>query len=100
MLVREFFIDENIEDLDEKQVWARSGKKVVRKYRCGMGRRKGRVVSSMAQCFAAPDIKKRFTLKKTKARLGKRIARKAKRTKRINPASRRVQMMNRSSRRR
>jgi hypothetical protein len=45
----------------------------------------------MAQCFAAPDIKKRQTLKKTKARLGARLIRKAKKTKRINPASKRVQ---------
>ena len=92
MLLREFFIDENIE---EGQTWARSGKKVVRKYRCSGGPRKNRIVAKMAQCFAAPDIKKRFQLKKTKARLGKRLARKAKRTKRINPASRRVQALNR-----
>ena len=92
MLLREFFIDENLE---EGQTWARSGKKVVRKYRCSGGPRKNRIVSKMAQCFAAPDIKKRFNLKKTKARLGKRLAKKAKRTKRINPASRRVQALNR-----
>ena len=90
MLLREFFDTQ----LDESQVSARSGKKVVRKYRCSGGSRKGRVVSKMSQCFAAPDIKKRAQLKKTKARLGKRIARKAKRTKRINPASRRVQSLN------
>ena len=90
MLLREFFDTQ----LDESQVWARSGKKVVRKYRCSGGSRKGRVVSKMSQCFAAPDVKKRQLLKKTKARLGKRIARKAKRTKRINPASRRVQSLN------
>ena len=45
MLLREFFIDQ----IDEKQVWARTGKKVVRKYRCSSGRRKGRVVSKIAQ---------------------------------------------------
>ena len=91
MLLREFFCEEII----ESQVWARSGKRVVRKYRCSSGSRKGRVVSKMSQCFAAPDVKKRIQLKKTKARLGKRIARKAKRTKRVNPASRRVQALNR-----
>ena len=90
MLLREFFIDQ----IDEKQVWARSGKKVVRKYRCGGGQRKGRVVSSIAQCFAPPDIKKRIQLKKTKLRLGKKMARKARKTKRVNPASRRVQALN------
>jgi len=67
MLLREFFIDENIE---EGQTWARSGKKVVR------------------------------NLKRTKARLGARMARKARKTKRINPASRRVQAMNKATRRR
>ena len=90
MLLREL-----TSSLDEKRVWAKSGKKVVRKYRCSGGRRHGRVVSKIQQCFAAPDMKKRFTLKKTKARLGKRMARKARRTKRINPASRRVQALNR-----
>jgi hypothetical protein len=49
----------------------------------------------MAQCFAAPDIKKRMIFKKTKARLGGRMIRKAKKTKRINPASKRVQALNR-----
>lgn len=96
MLLREFFISE--ESLDEKQVWARSGKKVVRKYRCAAGPRKNRIVSKVGQCFAAPDIKKRFQLKKVKARMGKRIARKARRTKRMNPASIRVQRLNRASR--
>jgi hypothetical protein len=83
------------ESLEEKQIWARSGQKVVRKYRCTAGIRKGRIVSQMAQCFAAPDLKKRFSLKRTKARLGGRMVRKAKRTKRVNPASRRVQALNR-----
>ena len=82
------------EVISEKQVWARSGKKVVRKFRCASGARKGRVVSQPGQCFAAIDIKKRAKLKQTKARLGARMARRARRTKRINPASRRVQALN------
>ena len=90
MLLREFFIDQ----LDEKQVWARTGKKVVRKYRCTGGRRHGRVVSNIAQCYAAPDIKKRTRLKITKARLGNRLAKKTKRTKRVNPASRLARSLN------
>ena len=86
------------ETIVEKQVWARSGKKVVRKYRCTSGQRKGRVVSKISQCFAAPDFKKRAKLKQTKLRLGGRMARKAKRTKKVNPASRRVRALNRRSR--
>jgi len=94
MLIREFFNDQ----IDEKQVWARSGKSVVRKYRCQGGFRNGRVVATAAQCFAAPDVKKRVALKRLKARMGKRMAKKARRTKRINPASRRVQSLNKAAR--
>ena len=98
MLLREFFIDPEEENLEEGQTWARSGKKIVRKFRCSGGPRKGRVVAKMAQCFAAPDIKKRQTLKKTKARLGSRMIRKSKKTKRINPASKRIQSLNKRRR--
>lgn len=91
MLVREIY-----ESLTEKQIWARSGKKVVRKYRCTVGRRKGRIVKKMSQCFAAPNMKARLTLKRTRARIGARMMRKARRTKRTNPASRRVQALNKA----
>lgn len=91
-------ITEITSDLKEKQVWGRTGKKLVRKYRCTGGRRKGRVVSNMAQCFASPNMKARMTLKRTRARLGARIARKARRTKRINPASIQLQRLNKRRR--
>jgi hypothetical protein len=84
--------------ISEKQVWAKSGKKVVRKYRCSSGIRAGRVVSKIAQCFAAPDIKKRTKMKITRARLGKKMARKAKFTKKRNPVSKRVAALNKSRR--
>ncbi len=80
--------------LDEKMAWAKRGNKVVRKFRCTMGPRAGRIVSNVGQCFAAPDVKKRARLKLTKARLGAKMVRKAKKTKRINPASKRVKAMN------
>lgn len=93
MLIEE--ITTGIEPICETKIaWAKRGNKVVRKYRCSSGPRKGRVVSSPAQCFAAPDIKKRNKLKMTKARLGARMARKSKKTKRINPASKRVARLN------
>ena len=94
MFLREFFIDQK-EELDEGMTWARSGKKVVRKYRCASGPRKNRIVAKMSQCYAAPDVKKRMQFKKVKARLGARMVRKARKTKRINPASKRVQALNR-----
>jgi hypothetical protein len=89
MLLREL-----TQPLDEKQVWARRGKKVVRKYRCVGGRRDGKVVAKVGQCYAAPDPKKRTRMHIMKARLGNRLFKKSKRTKRINPASRRVQALN------
>lgn len=95
MLLREL-----TQTTNEKQVWARSGQKVVRKYRCLSGRRQGRVVAKMSQCYAPLDIKKKAKLRQTKARLGSRIIRKSKRTKRLNPASKRVRSLNKASRRR
>jgi len=92
MLVRELFTETQV---DEKQVWARKGKSVTRKYRCSSGRRKGRVVSKMQQCFAPLNLKASVRLKQTKKKQGARMARKAKRTKRINPASKRLKQLNR-----
>ena len=87
-----------LSELTEGMAWAKRGNKVVRKFRCTSGRRKSRIVSSPAQCFAAPDLKKRVKLKMTKLRLGARMIRKAKKTKRVNPASKRVAALNKRSR--
>ena len=81
-------------DLTEKQIWGRKGSKIVRKYRCVSGKRKGRIVSQMSACFAAPNMKKKISMKKTRARLGGKMMRKAKRTKRTNPASRTLARLN------
>ena len=93
MQLKEFF-NPNPLIAETKMVWARRGQKVIRKYRCTFGRRKGRVVANMGQCSAPLDIKKRFTLKRTIARMGSRIQRKIQRTKRVNPASKRVARLN------
>ena len=82
MLLREFFTS-----LEEKQIWARKGRNLVRKYRCTGGQRHGRIVASPSACFAPMDTKKRAVMKRTRARLSGKMARKAKRTKRTNPAS-------------
>lgn len=80
--------------IEARMVWKRSGKKIVRAVRCTSGRRAGRVVSKASQCSAPIDVKKRMTLKRTKSKMGKRLAKKAQRTKRINPASRRLKTLN------
>lgn len=88
MLLRELI------QVDEGMAFAKRGNKVVRKFRCTTGPRAGRVVSQIGQCFAAPDIGKRIKLKMTKARLGAKMARKAKRTKRVNTTSIAVKKLN------
>jgi|TARA_B100001094_G_C17844119_1_gene629406 hypothetical protein len=80
--------------VENRMVWRKMGNKVVRAVRCTSGRRKGRVVSKPGQCSAPINMKKRMTIKKTRAKMGARITRKAQRTKRMNPASRRVRSLN------
>ena len=86
--------------MEARMVWRKQGNKIVRAVRCTGGPRKGRVVKSGSDCSKPINIKKRMTLKKTKARMGKRMARKARRTKRINPASMRLRSMNKPMRKR
>ena len=85
-------IDEIV--IDEKIAWKKRGNKVVKQFRCTSGNRKGRIVASPAQCFKPIDIKRRLTLRKTKAKMGSRAARKSNRTKKFNPVSRRAKSMN------
>ena len=80
--------------ISEKQVLAKRGQKVVRKFRCTSGPRKNRTVTDIGQCFAPPDIARRNRLKLTKARLGAKMTRKAKRTKRTSGASIAVRRLN------
>ena len=63
--------------VENRMVWRKMGNKVVRAVRCTSGRRKGRVVSTASQCSAPINMKKRLTLKKTKAKFGSRMKRKA-----------------------
>ena len=86
--------------LEARMVWRKQGNKIVRAVRCTGGPRKGRVVKSGSDCSKPINIKKRMTLKKTKARMGKRMNRKAQRSKRVNPVSKRLSSMNRPLRKR
>lgn len=96
----------NIAEIDQeplfeaRMVWRKMGNKVKRAVRCTTGRRAGRVVSNAKQCTAPIDLKKRLTLKRTKAKMGARIKRKSARTKRFNPTSRRLRSLNRPTNRR
>ena len=88
-------LNEVTDDVYEaKLVYARKGRQVVRKYRCSSGRLKGKTVSNPSACFKPVDIKKRFTLARTKAKMGARLKRKSAMTRRMNPASRRLKSLN------
>lgn len=91
--------DELIENfLAENAVmaWGKTGNDIVRKFRCLNGSRKGRLVTSPAGCSKRIDPEKKMRMKKTMAKLGKRIARKAKRTKRVNLTSKKVAARNKA----
>lgn len=85
--------------IEARMVWRRSGSKIKRAVRCTSGPRAGRVVSNPTQCSKPIDLKKRMTLKRTKAKMGKRMLRKARRTKKFNPAAKRLKQLNRPVRR-
>jgi len=89
MLINEF---ETV--TEARMVWRKMGNTIKRAVRCTGGRRKGRVVAAVSQCSAPLDMKKRLVLKRTKAKMGKRLTLKARRTKRVNPTSKRVARLN------
>jgi two-component SAPR family response regulator len=89
-----------IEDIEQdmivetRMVWARKGKKLVRKVRCTSGRKKGRTVANARSCNKAINLKKRFLMRKLLRARGKSMRRKALRTKKFSPLSRRLKTMN------
>ena len=76
------------------RVWARTGGKQTRKYRCTHGHRKGRVMSSPSACNAPINVKKSASMGATRAQCAGTQAVKSKITKRVNPASRRLPRLN------
>ncbi len=80
--------------VEAQLVWARNGKSLTRKYRCSVGHRQGRLVSNPGQCTQPVDLKKQVVLRRTKAKMGARLQKKAKFTKRFNPASIAVRKLN------
>lgn len=84
--------------LDESQIWARSGNKIVRKYRCTSGPRKNRVVSKYSQCFAPINVKASQRMKRTQARRKPRISYKSKLRKSYSPIHKRLTSYTKSKR--
>lgn len=90
----EIEVDEEHLDEQTRIAWARKGRKLVRKIRCGSGRRKGRIVSKASQCGKAINLKRRFMMRRLLRRKGAAMRRKAMRTKRFNSLSRRLRVLN------
>jgi len=80
--------------IEAKMVWARSGKRIKKKYRCTVGPRKGRTVASPTGCAGPIDLKKRMVLRRTKAQKGTRMTRKTRMTKKYSPQSKMVRRLN------
>ena len=74
--------------------WGKSGKKIIKKYRCKSGPKAGRLVSEPQQCSRRVDPEKRMKMKRLLAKIGKRMTRKAKRTKLVDPVSKQVRRKN------
>jgi len=88
-----------IRDLTEAtQIWAKSGNKNVRKYRCTSGARKGRVMASPASCSKPISAHKSASMKQTRQRKKQPMAYKSSLAKRSNPAALRTKSLNKSSR--
>ena len=94
MLLAELFHADG-EILIEGMVFARRGKKIVRRYRCTSGPRRGQTVKNAGSCGGSRDAKRRVISKRAYARKGRRILGKRRRTLRLNPISLRVQALNR-----
>lgn len=79
-----------------KLVYARSGNKVIKKYRCTSGKRKGKLVATPQGCFGPIDIKKRMRMRRLRKQQERKIALRTKRTKETNPISKQVARLNKA----
>ena len=80
-----------------KPIWARSGNKIVRKYRCTSGKKQGMIVSNPATCGGSIDLKKRMNMKKMLQKRKTIVRRKAQKVKKRNPVSIRLQKLNKAA---
>jgi hypothetical protein len=81
---------------EHRLVWRRNPRtgQISMRWRCESGPKKGRTMPSAAGCQTAPDVARRETMKRTRARTKVRQARRAKRTKRINPRHKLLSILN------
>jgi len=81
------------------QIMGRKGSKLVRKYRCTSGSRKGRIVADPATCNKPKRVKSSINIKKAKARRGSAMKIASARTKRARGSTQRLTRINKKGRR-
>ena len=91
--VEEDFLDEGY-----VQIAGRSGGKIVRKYRCTSGSRRGRIVSKPSTCTAPRNVKSTINIKKARRRAGSLMTTRAQRTKTALKTTKRLKRLNVHSR--
>ena len=72
------------------QIAGRRGGKIVRKYRCTSGSRKGRIVAKPATCNATKRVSSALNIKRAKAKKASVMQVRSSRTKRASGLSKRV----------
>lgn len=77
-----------------KLVYAKQNGKLVKKWRCTSGKRKGRLVAEPGNCFKPIDIKKRAVMRRVRRRKNASMTKKAQITKRVDPVSKQVRRLN------
>ena len=94
------FQDVEQEFLDEGyvQIAGRSGNKIVRKYRCTSGSRRGRIVSKPSTCSAPRNVRSTINIKKARRKSGSLMTTRAQRTKTALKTTKRLKRLNVHSR--
>lgn len=79
-----------------KLVYAKQNGKLVKKWRCTSGKRKGRLVAEPGTCFKPIDIKKKVQMKRLRRQKNVTMTKRAQITKRIDPLSKQVRRLNKA----
>lgn len=77
-----------------KLVYAKQNGKLVKKWRCTSGKRKGRLVAEPGNCFKPIDIKKRAVMRRTRRKKDATMTKRAQISKRVDPLSKQVRRLN------
>ena len=76
------------------QIWGKNKGKLVRKYRCTSGSRKGRIVAQPSTCNAVKKVGSAINIKRAKARRGSVMKVKTQRQKRASGLTKRLTTAN------